>query len=168
VSRSAPDPRRLLGPDPGPVPDWSARLLERGGPAVPEYGSAEWAALPDDSAAKVAATVAAAEAWRRSTHPDVVRDRLELELAAGRQAVAAEAAVAWRNFAAPYAAPRPSYAQLCDLRGEPDRAARARASEAERGLFVSPPLQGSTPDPPPAAGRARDTARVASPAAVGR
>lgn len=61
--------RDLLGPDAGPTPDWSARLLERGGPDVPAYGSEAWAALPDTDPAKVAATVAAAEAWRRSTTP---------------------------------------------------------------------------------------------------
>lgn len=147
--RPAPATAPLRLPDPGPVPDWSARLLAAGGPDVPAYGTPAWEALPDGPV-KVAAVVAAAEAHRRETHPDVIADRLRLELAAARHVAEREAAeaaaLAARNVAerVSAAAGRPSYAQLCDLRREPDRAAAARASEARRGLYVSPPLQGAT------------------------
>ncbi|MGY1778770.1 hypothetical protein [Geodermatophilus sp. SYSU D01036] len=45
-----------------PLPlSWARALIDAGGPDVPEYRSHEWMALPDDSRAKVAATVIAAE-----------------------------------------------------------------------------------------------------------
>lgn len=43
---------------------WAEQLIANGGPEVPEYGSRRWAELPDDSRAKVAACVVAAERWR--------------------------------------------------------------------------------------------------------
>lgn len=127
-----PDPRPPLGPDPGPTPAWSARLLERGGPDVPAYGSPEWDALPAEHPDRVAATVAAAEAWRRSTHPDVVADRLELELAAARFVAAREAeeaaALAFRSVSDVVIsrAGRPTFAELSAERGDERGLARAR------------------------------------------
>lgn len=47
---------------------WARQLIANGGPCVPEYGSREWAELPDDSRAKIAACVAAAEKWRTRNH----------------------------------------------------------------------------------------------------
>lgn len=143
-------------PDGGPTPAWSSRLIANGGPDVPEYGSPAWHELDDNDPRRVAATVAAAEAWRRANDPDVIADRLRLELAAARHVAEAEAAeaaaLASRNIAEGVAARagRPSYAQLCDLRHEPDRAAHAREVEARRGLHVSPPPQAGVPDPLPA------------------
>lgn len=52
-------------------PRWSQALIEGADGPIPPYGSAAWSALPDDSRAKVAATVLAAEAWRtRHVRPD--------------------------------------------------------------------------------------------------
>lgn len=52
-------------------PPWSQALIEGADGPIPSYGSAAWAALPDDSRTKVAATVLAAETWRtRHTRPD--------------------------------------------------------------------------------------------------
>lgn len=51
---------------------WAEVLIANGlavGP-LPEYGSADWAALQDDDRRKVAATVEAAERWRTRRHHD--------------------------------------------------------------------------------------------------
>lgn len=132
VPAGAPD----LGPDLGPAPEWSARLIANGGPAVPDYGSEDWHALADNDPAKVAATVAAAEAWRRSTHPDAIADRVRLELAASRDVAAAEAVeaaeLARRAVAEPVAARagRPTLAELAVEREDWTGLVAARAQEA--------------------------------------
>jgi hypothetical protein len=115
----------VLAPDTGPVPAWSAQLLARGGgQAVPEYGTPEWAALDDGDPVKVAATVAAAEAWRAYTHPAAVADRLRLELDAARHQAAVEAeAAAEAAFQAVASqvrarAGRPTLAELAEERGD--------------------------------------------------
>ncbi len=63
VSRAAAWPRR---PVPGHhVPlSWAEQLIASADGPVPEYGSAAWGALPDDSRAKLAAYMRAAERWR--------------------------------------------------------------------------------------------------------
>ena len=43
---------------------WAQDLIESADGPVPEYGSADWIKLPDDSRSKVAACVQAAELWR--------------------------------------------------------------------------------------------------------
>ena len=48
---------------------WARQLIANATDTVPEYGSAEWRALPDDSREKVAACVVAAESWRTRSHP---------------------------------------------------------------------------------------------------
>lgn len=117
------------------APPWAARFITAGGPDVPTYGSPAWDALPDDSRAKVAAVVVAAECWRTYTDPAEVAWRLRIEVDALRaEHEAAEAAEAFWSpdvvAAVHRTANRPSYAELCDRRGEPDRAARAREHEA--------------------------------------
>lgn len=162
-----------LAPNPGPTPDWSARLLERGGPDVPAYGSEAWAALPDTDPRKVAATVAAAEAWRRSTHPDVVADRLTLELAAARFVAAREAeeaaALAFRAVSDGVVsrAGRPTFAELSAERGDPAAVDRAlaqqdRTAAAFTGNLRASPAPERTPPGAPStpAGRAARARRL--------
>jgi hypothetical protein len=69
-------------PIPMPLP-WAQQLIANADGPIPPYGSAEWVALPDDSRAKVAATVIAAECWRTYWQPDEHRRRLTAELEAG-------------------------------------------------------------------------------------
>lgn len=47
---------------------WARQLIANATGTIPEYGSAEWRALPDDSREKVAACVMAAERWRTRSH----------------------------------------------------------------------------------------------------
>jgi hypothetical protein len=43
---------------------WARQLIDGAEGPIPEYGSAEWVRLPDESRAKVASCVEAAERWR--------------------------------------------------------------------------------------------------------
>lgn len=43
---------------------WAEALIRSADGPIPPYGSPAWEALPDDSRAKVASTVVAAERWR--------------------------------------------------------------------------------------------------------
>lgn len=164
----------IAGPDTGPVPAWSARRLPRRGVPVPEYGSPEWLALDDLDPAKVAATVAAAEAWRISTHPAAVADRLQGELNAARivadREAEAAAQLAFQCVAADVAhrAGAPTYAQLAERRGQPERAARAREQQAEvDAVFTTHLRTAPTPErtqpgaPSTPAGRAARARRLA-------
>lgn len=94
LEQAAPRPMRtgpvdvLLPPAPDP---WAARVQAQALAAadateVPAYGSPEFDALPETSPLRVAAAVAAAEAWRTYWSPEEHARRLELELAAGRAA----------------------------------------------------------------------------------
>lgn len=47
---------------------WAKALIEGADGSIPEYGSADFADLPDDSRAKVASCVIAAERWRTRHH----------------------------------------------------------------------------------------------------
>lgn len=47
---------------------WARALIEGADGPIPEYGSPEFADLPDDSRAKVASCVMAAERWRTRRH----------------------------------------------------------------------------------------------------
>src|SRR4051794_17507430 len=49
--------------------EWAAALIDRATGHVPEYGSPEFEALPDNSPEKVASCVRAAEAWRGGFSP---------------------------------------------------------------------------------------------------
>ncbi|MCU1613515.1 MAG: hypothetical protein JWO98_1055 [Frankiales bacterium] len=54
---------------------WARQLIDGAAGPIPEYGSAEWVRLPDDSRSKVASCVVAAERWRtrnRSTGEDAM------------------------------------------------------------------------------------------------
>ncbi|MCF6507380.1 hypothetical protein E9549_08160 [Blastococcus sp. MG754426] len=109
---------------------WASALIQAAGQPIPDYGSAEWAALPDGSRAKVAACVIAAECWRTYTDPAEVALRLRIELDAARDYE--EPAVWSPEIVAEVrrTADRPTFAELCERRGEPERAARARESAA--------------------------------------
>lgn len=135
--RSTGEPR--TPPLPGlPTPlHWTARFISAGGPDVPAFGSAAWQALPDGPA-KVAAVCLAAEAWRTYWEPaeHTRRLRLELDEAARVDAEEAELDATWTPVLTTaerrsYAADRPSYAELCERRGEPDKAASARQRAAQ-------------------------------------
>jgi hypothetical protein len=71
-------------------PRWSQALIEGTDGPIPPYGSPAWSALPDDSRAKVASVVLAAEAWRtRHTRPDFyapIPSRRAREIAEARRA----------------------------------------------------------------------------------
>lgn len=152
----------VLAPDTGPVPAWSAGLLQRGGPEVPEYGSPAWLELPEDSPAKVAATVAAAEAWRVTTHPAAVADRLTLELAAARHAAEVEAeaaaALAFRCVSADVQARagRPTQAELAQQRGDHVGLARAWEQADRLDVAFATHLR-AAPTPAPTSGHAPST-----------
>lgn len=51
---------------------WARALIEGADGPIPQYGSTEWSSLPDESRAKVASCVVAAEHWRTRHHqPDL-------------------------------------------------------------------------------------------------
>lgn len=68
---------------------WARGLIDSADGPVPEYGSADWVQLPDESRAKVAACVVAAERWRtRRPHfleMDAVPSKRAREIAEARQ-----------------------------------------------------------------------------------
>lgn len=57
---------------------WARALVARCKTTPPQYGTAEWFALPEGSPAKVAGVVIAAEAW--TSDGDNLADNLEREL----------------------------------------------------------------------------------------
>lgn len=153
----------MTGPA-GPLPlplDWARGVLAAAeGMDLPRYGSPQWHALPYDSPARLAAVVVAAEAYRYEGETLAHRLRLEVEEAGIAAAAAeledavvqgAEQAMARDEALAEHArkvADRgarillgrsPTYAQLAERRGEPDRQARARAHE--RRIAALPPLE---------------------------
>lgn len=101
---------------------WAAALIKAADGAIPEYGSPEWAALPDDSRVKVASCVLAAEALRTWMLPEEQYRRLRAELEYEEPAIWSAEVVA----AVHRVANRPSFAELSERRGEPEKAARAR------------------------------------------
>ena len=114
---------------------WAAARIDAAGGDLPAYGSTEWHELPDDSRLKVAAVIVAAEAWRTSTDPEWIAFRLRAELDAAR--AEEEAPGYWTpEVVAGVRKARPRYSELADLRGEPDKAARAREHERRLGLAV--------------------------------
>ncbi len=74
-SESAPTKKRTQAQDSPavavvtPLPlRWASALIEAADGPIPEYGSREFLALPDDSRTNVAACVEAAETWRTRLH----------------------------------------------------------------------------------------------------
>ncbi|GAB3349973.1 hypothetical protein [Modestobacter lapidis] len=122
---------------PSPIP-WATALISAADGPIPDYGSPEWVALPDNDRRKVAATVLAAECWRAETDPEWRAWRLRTELEAGQGADDEPARWTPEIVAEVHrTANRPSYAELCDRRGEPDRAGRARQQRRHLGLVPS-------------------------------
>lgn len=60
--------------------EWAAHLIQRGGTAIPVYGSPEWLTLPESHPAKIAAVVTAAESW--ASDGDDLDRRLRIEVLA--------------------------------------------------------------------------------------
>lgn len=107
-------------------------LLSRvpAGVDVPRYGSTEWDELDEQDPRRAAAVITAAEAWRRHCSPEQVAEDLRQQLVDEEEAVwrrirelswDLSASGDWEAIAR-----RPTYAELCDRRGEPERAASAR------------------------------------------
>lgn len=124
---------------------WARALIDNAEQPIPQYGSDEWAQLPDTSRAKVAACVIAAEAWRTYWEPDEVALRTRLQIDGARASeLKDEEPELWTPdvVATVHAtADQPSFAELCRLRGEPEAEARANAHRRRLGLPV--PLQES-------------------------
>lgn len=114
--------------------DWSAALIDAATGFVPEYGSPEFEALPDNSPEKVASCVRAAEAWRIYFAPEEIGRRLRAELEAAH--LADDEAVWSADIVQQVhrSANRPSYAELSERRGEPANVARGRAQQRRLGL----------------------------------
>lgn len=72
---------------------WAYRMLRACPEPPPTYGSPEWLALPEGSAAKVGAVVRAAECW--AADGDQLEARLRLELDLARQAAKAAEDADW-------------------------------------------------------------------------
>lgn len=119
-----------------PLP-WARQLIANATGPIPEYGSAEWRALPDDSREKVAACIVAAECWRTYTDPAEVAWRLRADLGA-REDDPDDARWSPEAVAEVHrTASRPSYAELCRRRGEPAREERAQRTYQRLGLVPS-------------------------------
>jgi hypothetical protein len=98
--------------------------------SIPRYASAEWDALPDGDPRRAAAVAISAEAWANHCSPWQIAQDMRDSLAEIQDVIAqtfvgtshdvAEAAD-WEAIFA-----RPTFAELCDRRGEPERAERAR------------------------------------------
>ena len=107
--------------------DWASRMIRAAGGPLVVYGSHEWLELPETDRRRVAAVVTAAECWQQGC--DDVPARLRREIAEGR---AAHEALDDEDFATMagkvrHLASVPTFAELSDRRGQPERAARARA-----------------------------------------
>jgi len=116
-----------------PQPTWATALIRAAGGRVPEYGSPEWHALPEDSPARVASCVIAAECWRQYTDPEETARRLAAEVAELRyQQECYEAQVAeeeWQAVRDRLARPAPSQRVLRVRRGDFTGAVRALEQE---------------------------------------
>lgn len=160
--RPLPAPSTPAGPPLLPLPTpWARERIDAGRAAgpLPDYGSAEWQALAGDDPRKLAAALVAAEVHRYEAA--TLAERLAAELAELRYAAAvaeleddvergARAAMARearldehaRRVANAGAAQllgrRPTVERLAELRGEPERAERARWHA--RRIAAVPPL----------------------------
>jgi hypothetical protein len=160
--RPLPAPSAPAAPLVLPLPtSWAAERIAAGNAAgpVPDYGSPEWEALAEEDPRKLAAALVAAEVHRYEVATLADRVRLELaELAHAAEAAevddaieaGARAAMAREERLAAHARQvgqqgarqilgrRPTYEQLAELRGEPQRAERARGHA--RRIAAVPPL----------------------------
>jgi hypothetical protein len=125
-----------LGPQPLP---WARALIDSAEQPIPQYGTPEWAALPDTSRAKIAACVIAAEAWRSSSDPREVATRIRLEITQLADDEAREPQLWTADVVASVhvTATLPSYAELCRRRGEGEAEARANTHRRRMGLPVA-------------------------------
>lgn len=107
------------------------RVADRFVIPIQRYGSPEYDALSDQDPRRAASVVVAAEAWRDHCSPERVAEDLLAEMAYVDLEIARRVresswdvadAVDW---AAVFR--RPTFADLCDRRGEHERADRARA-----------------------------------------
>lgn len=124
-----------LGPENLP---WAKALIDGADGPIHQYGSPEWAALPDDSRAKVAACVVAAESWRSYWDPREIAIRTRLEIA-GAQMYEDQEPEVWTPEVVESVhatARQPSFADLSRLRGEPEAEARANVHRRRMGLPV--------------------------------
>lgn len=115
---------------------WARALIDSAEQPIPQYGSDEWAQLPDTSRTKVAACVIAAEAWRTYWEPAEVALRARLELEGAQLDQEPELWTPDVVAAVHATAARPSFAELCRLRGEPQAEARANAHRRRLGLPI--------------------------------
>src|SRR4051794_37079040 len=112
---------------PGPIPRpsrWTTTLLAAVDGPVPPFRGPEWQALPDNSWAKMASAAVAAECWW--SQGQTLATDLAAELDAQREH---ENDARWTPHVVARvhrSATRPCYAELCDRRGERERAERAR------------------------------------------
>ncbi len=102
---------------------WAYRMLRKAASPPPRYGSAEWLALPEKSAERVAAVVNAAECWAREL--DDLPDRLGLELDERRRAEKFEEDAAYQARAAEH---RHNWRHLRVVEPYTDRRARELAA----------------------------------------
>jgi hypothetical protein len=112
-----------------PLAKWLiGRVTDR--QSIPRYASPAWEDLPDGDPRRAAAVLIAAEAWANHCSPWQVAQDLADELAAQQYIASRELVEAGHDVynAAPWPAifARPTFAELCDRRGEPERAERAR------------------------------------------
>jgi len=108
--------------------NWARRMMESVVQHAPvaRYGSAAWHALPEGDRRRVVAVIIAAECWVAGEDDMVAR--LRREIADGRAAAEQLDAEDFAIMAAGvrHLASVPTFAELSDRRGQPDRAARAR------------------------------------------
>lgn len=142
-SRAAAKPNKTHGKSTTDAPlapllqPWAEVLIGRATGPVPQYGSAEWEALPDNDSRRVAACVIAAEAWRTFWSPKEHERRLRTEIEAAHLI---EEEPRWTPEIVAQvhrSANRPSFAELSERRGEPEAAARGRAHQRRLGLVPS-------------------------------
>jgi hypothetical protein len=110
------------------------QLIARAGDrsSIPRYGSPEWDALPDQDPRRAAAILIAAEAWRDHCSPVRVAEDMRDSLTEISDVIAhmfvgtshdVAQAVDWEAIFS-----RPTFAELCERRGEPQRARRGDAA----------------------------------------
>lgn len=106
--------------------DWARARIDAAEGPIPTYGSAEWAALPDDSRTKIAAVIIAAECWRVEVDPAWIAWRQFVELNPPEEPAVWSPEIVEQVRRS---ANRPSFAELSRRRGEPEAEARAVAHE---------------------------------------
>lgn len=81
--------------------EWAVPFIRRGRALgeLPSYGTPAWCSLPANDPRKIASVVVAAECWAAEIDPILMRQRLEDEITARRQAEAKIDAEEWRQAA---------------------------------------------------------------------